>query len=157
MNRTAIVLVADEELRYPKHYHPVAVMQMKIRLNPISPKAEDIEDYELEPTILIPSRHQPIEQEHRDLRFASSIYFIETRTRVQDVVTPSITLVEFHHKKSYKASIAKGAGKFDMAVMLAPSIDSTEKEVAKKAEVVLPYVFMDVACRLILELAGGGE
>ncbi|KAJ3738948.1 hypothetical protein DFH05DRAFT_1371646, partial [Lentinula detonsa] len=87
-----------------------------------------------------------------DLRFASSIYFIETRTRVQDVVvcanhalhppsfsTPSITLVDFHHKKS---SIAEGAGKFDTAVMLAPSIDSTEKEAAKEAEVVLPYVFI---------------
>ncbi|KAJ3732714.1 snf 1 [Lentinula guzmanii] len=102
-----------------------------------------------------------------DLRFASSIYFIETRTRVQDVVVlmnlqlymvdPVNYLVDFHHKKSYKASIAEGAGKFDMAVMLAPSIDSTEKEAAKEAEVVSPYVFMDVACRLILELAGGGE
>ena len=27
----------------------------------------------------------------------------------------------------------------------------------KEDEVVSPFVFMDVACRLILELAGGGE
>ncbi|KAJ4474233.1 snf 1 [Lentinula aciculospora] len=102
-----------------------------------------------------------------DLRLASSIYFIETRTRVQDVVVlmnlqlymvDAVNyLVDFHHKKSYKASVAQGAGKFDMAVMPAPSLDSAEKEAAKEGEVVSPYVFMDVACRLILELAGGGE
>ncbi|KAJ3768424.1 snf 1 [Lentinula raphanica] len=102
-----------------------------------------------------------------DLRLASSIYFIETRTRVQDVVVlmnlqlymvDAVNyLVDFHHKKSYKASIAEGAGKFDMAVMPNPTIDSAEKEAVKEAEVVSPYVFMDVACRLILQLAGGGE
>lgn len=118
-----------------------------------------------------------------DLRLASSIYFIETRTRVQDVVvcanaqSPFISLtylqvlmnlqlymvdavnylVDFHHKKSYKASFAQGAGQFDMAVQPAPIIDSAEKDAAKEMEVVSPYVFMDVACRLILELAGGGE
>ncbi|KIK63335.1 hypothetical protein GYMLUDRAFT_196959 [Collybiopsis luxurians FD-317 M1] len=100
-----------------------------------------------------------------DLRAASSIYFIETRTRVQDVVVmmnlqlymvdPVNYLVDFHHKKSYKASTAPGAGKFDMAI---PTVTAGEKDAKEKeAEVVSPYVFMDVACRLILELAGGGE
>jgi carbon catabolite-derepressing protein kinase len=32
-----------------------------------------------------------------------------------------------------------------------------EKEPLRDDEVVSPYVFMDVACRLILELAGGAE
>jgi carbon catabolite-derepressing protein kinase len=73
-------------------------------------------------------------------------------------------LVDFHHKKSYKASAEPSAGKFDMAVF-DPTLSETssdsgrslrEKEV-KEDEVVSPFVFMDVACRLILELAGGGE
>ncbi|KAF5345498.1 hypothetical protein D9757_013510 [Collybiopsis confluens] len=109
-----------------------------------------------------------------DLRAASSIYFIETRTRVQDVVVlmnlqlymvDAVNyLVDFHHKKSYKASTAPDAGKFEPA-MSTPRVtvghgdqrekDAKEKE--KEAEVVSPYVFMDVACRLILELAGGSE
>lgn len=72
-------------------------------------------------------------------------------------------LVDFHHKKSYKASTEPGAGKFDMEVP-DPNFDTgsesasvKEKEpVLKEDEVVSPFVFMDVACRLILELAGGG-
>lgn len=77
-------------------------------------------------------------------------------------------LVDFHHKKSYRASTEPGAGRFDMA---APenmfSVDTCsesgrslkEKDgtLVKEDEVVSPFVFMDVACRLILELAGGGE
>ncbi|KAF9055663.1 kinase-like domain-containing protein [Panaeolus papilionaceus] len=113
-----------------------------------------------------------------DLKAASSIYFVETRARVQDVVVlmnlqlymvDSINyLVDFHHKKSYRASTEPGAGRFDMA---APenmfSVDTCsesgrslkEKDgtLVKEDEVVSPFVFMDVACRLILELAGGGE
>ncbi|KAF6753246.1 CAMK/CAMKL/AMPK protein kinase [Ephemerocybe angulata] len=111
-----------------------------------------------------------------DLKAAASIYFVETRCRVQDVVVlmnlqlymvDSINyLVDFHHKKSYKASTEAGAGRFDMAhfeVIQDSSSDSSrsvkEKEglVGKEDEVVSPFVFMDVACRLILELAGGGE
>ncbi|KAF6761415.1 snf 1 [Ephemerocybe angulata] len=111
-----------------------------------------------------------------DLKAAASIYFVETRCRVQDVVVlmnlqlymvDSINyLVDFHHKKSYKASVEPGAGRFDMAhfeVIQDSSSDSSrsvkEKEglVGKEDEVVSPFVFMDVACRLILELAGGGE
>ncbi|KAJ3525704.1 hypothetical protein NMY22_g10467 [Coprinellus aureogranulatus] len=112
-----------------------------------------------------------------DLKAAAGIYFVETRCRVQDVVVlmnlqlymvDSINyLVDFHHKKSYKASTEPGAGKYDMAnfeVLPDSSSDSSrslkEKDgslVVREDEVVSPYVFMDVACRLILELAGGGE
>jgi carbon catabolite-derepressing protein kinase len=73
-------------------------------------------------------------------------------------------LVDFHHKKSYKASTAPGAGKFDMAVFDPDFSDkisemgrSLKDKDMKEDEVVSPFVFMDVACRLILELAGGGE
>ena len=75
-------------------------------------------------------------------------------------------LVDFHHKKTYKASTEPGAGKFDMAVWdpalsdaCSESGRSLSKDGAglKEDEVVSPFVFMDVACRLILELAGGGE
>ncbi|KAI0354686.1 CAMK/CAMKL/AMPK protein kinase [Trametes cingulata] len=109
-----------------------------------------------------------------DLRAASSIYFIETRARVQDVVVlmnlqlymvDSINyLVDFHHKKTYKASIEPGAGKFDMAhpdYNLSETASESSRSVKdlnmRDDEVVSPYIFMDVACRLILELAGGGE
>lgn len=64
-------------------------------------------------------------------------------------------LVDFHHKKSYKASTKPGAGKFDMAVPRWESGEGTKE--LKESEVVSPYIFMDVACRLILELAGGSE
>ncbi|KAL4068848.1 kinase-like domain-containing protein [Scleroderma yunnanense] len=111
-----------------------------------------------------------------DLRAASSIYFVETRARVQDVVVlmnlqlymvDSINyLVDFHHKKTYKASTEPGAGKFDMANLdtVIPdsssdgrSIKDKDSHTIKEDEVASPFVFMDVACRLILELAGGGE
>jgi len=110
-----------------------------------------------------------------DLRAASSIYFIETRARVQDVVVlmnlqlymvDSINyLVDFHHKKSYKASTEPGAGKFDMAhidcnmseTASLESSRSTKDPTIREDEIVSPFVFMDLACRLILELAGGGE
>jgi carbon catabolite-derepressing protein kinase len=73
-------------------------------------------------------------------------------------------LVDFHHKKSYKASTEPGAGKFDMAVF-DPTFSETSSDRSsvkgggdvREDEVVSPFVFMDVACRLILELAGGGE
>ncbi|RXW23079.1 hypothetical protein EST38_g2760 [Candolleomyces aberdarensis] len=116
-----------------------------------------------------------------DLKAAAGIYFVETRCRVQDVVVlmnlqlymvDSINyLVDFHHKKSYKASTEPGAGKFDMALppegLVGMSDSSSESSrslkekdgtlIVREDEVVSPFVFMDVACRLILELAGGGE
>lgn len=73
-------------------------------------------------------------------------------------------LVDFHHKKTYKASAEPGAGNFEMA-----HPDSNFSETASESsrsvkdisirddEVISPFVFMDVACRLILELAGGSE
>jgi len=109
-----------------------------------------------------------------DLRAAASVYFIETRARVQDVVVlmnlqlymvDSINyLVDFHHKKTYKAATERGAGKFDVGNLDAlwpetscdaPSIK--DGHAVKEDDVVSPFVFMDVSCRLILELAGGGE
>jgi carbon catabolite-derepressing protein kinase len=67
-------------------------------------------------------------------------------------------LVDFTHQSSYRASAAPGAGRFDMA---APekAADLVRKVGAshREDEVVSPFVFMDVACRLILELAGGTE
>lgn len=70
-------------------------------------------------------------------------------------------LVDFHHKKSYRASTEPGAGKFDMAVVDPSRCDEElakkEKEPLKDDDVISPYVFMDVACRLILELAGGAD
>lgn len=111
-----------------------------------------------------------------DLRVAASVYFVETRARVQDVVVlmnlqlymvDSINyLVDFHHKKTYKASVEPGAGRFDMAdpdtylpdsSSDGRSIKDKDHLALKEDEVVSPFVFMDVACRLILELAGGGE
>ncbi|KAJ3557678.1 hypothetical protein NM688_g1342 [Phlebia brevispora] len=109
-----------------------------------------------------------------DLRAAAAIYFIETRARVQDVVVlmnlqlymvDSINyLVDFHHKKTYKASTEPGAGKFDMAhpdYNLSETASESSRSVKdlsiRDEEVVSPFVFMDVACRLILELAGGSE
>ncbi|KAH9932110.1 snf 1 [Epithele typhae] len=108
-----------------------------------------------------------------DLRAASAIYFIETRARVQDVVVlmnlqlymvDSINyLVDFHHKKTYKASIEPGAGKFEMAhpdYNLSETASESSRSIKdfnmRDEEVVSPFIFMDVACRLILELAGGG-
>uniref|UniRef100_A0A0W0FVA4 non-specific serine/threonine protein kinase n=1 Tax=Moniliophthora roreri TaxID=221103 RepID=A0A0W0FVA4_MONRR len=149
-----------------------------------------------------------------DLRTAGSIYFIETRARVQNVVVlmnlqlymvdSTNYLVDFHHKKTCRASTEPGAGKFDTtpsptsrdhshnhshnqsvgsnsnsapeSPVVVPSegppiyengvhINGKENGKSKdhggnkekEDEVVSPYVFMDVACRLILELAGGGE
>lgn len=72
-------------------------------------------------------------------------------------------LVDFHHKKTYKASTEPGAGKFDMANpdTLLPETSSDGRSIkdghAVEDEVISPFVFMDVACRLILELAGGCE
>ena len=135
-----------------------------------------------------------------DLKAASSIYFVETRARVQDVVVrhslflfvalelnhtiryfhqvlmnlqlymvDSINyLVDFHHKKSYRASTDPSAGRFDMAVYdpifssetsseSGRSVKEKDGSGLKEDEVVSPFVFMDVACRLILELAGGND
>lgn len=96
-------------------------------------------------------------------------------------------LVDFHHKHSVRASTEPGAGRFDVASPVVPSASAsvmgmtggtvtavgtagTEKaggsEVgslfaadphAKEETVVSPFIFMDVACKLILDLAGGAD
>lgn len=77
-------------------------------------------------------------------------------------------LVDFHHRKTYRASTEPGAGRFDMAVFDPVfSAETTsesgqnlkEKDDAnfKEDEVVSHFVFMDVASRLILELAGAAD
>ena len=73
-------------------------------------------------------------------------------------------LVDFHHKKTYKASYEPDAGKFDMAhpeynlwETASESSRSVKDLNLRDEEVVSPFIFMDVACRLILELAGGSE
>ena len=73
-------------------------------------------------------------------------------------------LVDFHHKKTYKASTEPNAGKFDMAhpdynlsETASECSRSVKDLVMRDDEVVSPFVFMDIACRLILELAGGSE
>ncbi|KAF8995593.1 KA1 domain/Ssp2 C-terminal domain-containing protein, partial [Cyathus striatus] len=60
-----------------------------------------------------------------DMTKAAVIYFVETQRRVQDVVVlmnlqPHMVnsinyLVDFHHKRTYKAPMEPGASKFDMA------------------------------------------
>ncbi|KIY45370.1 snf 1 [Fistulina hepatica ATCC 64428] len=109
-----------------------------------------------------------------DARLASQIYFVETRARVGNVVVLMNLqlyqidqlnyLVDFHHKGSYLASTEPGAGKFDRAWSPAKMSSSESGSVkerdflqGKEEEIVSPFVFMDVACRLILELAGGGS
>lgn len=70
-------------------------------------------------------------------------------------------VVDFHHKKSYKASEEPDAGRYDMAVP-ADIPDNTLEDGShikawdtptKKEDVVSPFIFMDVARKLILELA----
>lgn len=59
-------------------------------------------------------------------------------------------VVDFHHTKSYKASAQPGAGKYSMAL---PSPTGDEKDRAvNDAQVVSPYVFMEVAVNFMLEL-----
>lgn len=71
-------------------------------------------------------------------------------------------LVDFHHKRTYKAAPEVDSGKFAMAhpdfnLDSASESSRSIKDVSMRDdEVVSPFVFMDVACRLILELAGAG-
>ncbi|KAF4612045.1 hypothetical protein D9613_004461 [Agrocybe pediades] len=91
-----------------------------------------------------------------DLKATMSIYFVETRAQVGDIVVlmnlqlymvDSINyFVDFHHKKSYRASTEPGAGRFDMA-----GFDPIFTQQENEDDVVSPFVFMDVACKLFLE------
>jgi carbon catabolite-derepressing protein kinase len=64
-------------------------------------------------------------------------------------------LVDFTHKASYRASTEPGAGKFDAAPAGSPS--AVVVRAVDDEDVVSPFAFMDVACKLILELAGAAE
>jgi carbon catabolite-derepressing protein kinase len=73
-------------------------------------------------------------------------------------------LVDFQHKKSYRASTAPDAGKFDPAPRDGPGDAESmtgssgrsliENGMPVEETVMSPFVFMDLATRLILELAG---
>ncbi|KAF9031001.1 Pkinase-domain-containing protein [Hymenopellis radicata] len=104
-----------------------------------------------------------------DVKAATSIYAVETRARVNNVVvlmnlqlyTVDSTnfLVDFHHKKTYKASQEPGAGRFDVDNSTT-SMSSESMRVEggfREEDVISPYVFMDVASNLILALARGGD
>lgn len=92
-----------------------------------------------------------------DLELELTLLWSQVMMNLQLYMVDSINyLVDFHHKRSYKASTDPGASKFDMAVPDTTSEAGSEREV-KEDEIVSPFIFMDVACRLILELAGGGE
>ncbi|KAJ6601199.1 CAMK/CAMKL/AMPK protein kinase [Mycena vulgaris] len=119
-------------------------------------------------------------EDHEDrsddsMRAAASIFCIETRARVKDIVVlmninlykvdDQNYLVDFQHKKSYRASSAPDAAKFDPApreggVGEAESMTGSsgrslvENGLTADETVMSPFVFMDLATRLILELAG---
>lgn len=78
-------------------------------------------------------------------------------------------LVDFKHQGYYRASKEPGATKFDRASSPPPSsisshssVYGSEREYRRRDiddidNTVSPFLFMDTACRLILELAGGGD
>jgi carbon catabolite-derepressing protein kinase len=76
-------------------------------------------------------------------------------------------LVDFKHQGYYRASNEPGAKKFDRAPTPPPSASSDAgssfsqehrpRELDEQDHTVSPFIFMDTACRLIVELAGGGE
>jgi len=112
-----------------------------------------------------------------DLKAAAGIYLVECRIRLDQVVVRMNIqlyqvdeinyLVDFHHKRSYKVSNEPGATKFEMARPRSKPIgrrtshdpsplkEQQHNSDVQDHEVVSPFVFMDVACRLIIELAGG--
>ncbi|KAF8212510.1 Pkinase-domain-containing protein [Mycena galopus ATCC 62051] len=115
------------------------------------------------------------ERSDDNMRAAAGIFFIETRARVQDIVVlmninlykvdDQNYLVDFQHKKSYRASTFPDAGKFDPAPREGgPGEDESmtgssgrsliENGLPADETVMSPFVFMDLATRLILELAG---
>ncbi|KAJ6604991.1 kinase-like domain-containing protein [Mycena sp. CBHHK59/15] len=115
------------------------------------------------------------EKSDENMRAAAGIFCIETRARVQDIVVlmninlykvdEQNYLVDFQHKKSYRASTASDAAKFDPAPrdggageaesMTGSSGRSLiENGLPADETVMSPFVFMDLATRLILELAG---
>ncbi|KAJ7757584.1 snf 1 [Mycena metata] len=116
------------------------------------------------------------ERSDESMRAAAGIFCIETRARVQNIVVlmninlykvdEQNYLVDFQHKKSYRASTLPDAGKFDPAPREntgpgeADSMTSSGRSLIENnglssdETVMSPFVFMDLATRLILELAG---
>lgn len=68
-------------------------------------------------------------------------------------------IVDFHHKKTYKASREAGAGRFDIDPSVIKRTRSSEsvrfESDFRDEDVISPYVFMDVASTLIIALARG--
>ncbi|KAJ7075340.1 CAMK/CAMKL/AMPK protein kinase [Mycena belliarum] len=119
--------------------------------------------------------HHGDERSDDNLRAAAAIFCIETRGKVNDIVVlmninlykvdDQNYLVDFQHKKSYRASTSPDAGKFDPAPREGGPGDAEsmtgssgrslfENGVAADETVMSPFVFMDLTTRLILELAG---
>ncbi|KAJ7157207.1 snf 1 [Mycena filopes] len=116
------------------------------------------------------------ERSDENMRAAAGIFFIETRARVQDIVVlmninlykvdDQNYLVDFQHKKSYRASTFPDAGKYDPAPRETSMGDAESMTgssgrslienngLTSDETVMSPFVFMDLATRLILELAG---
>ncbi|KAJ7292691.1 snf 1 [Mycena rebaudengoi] len=123
-----------------------------------------------------PSTHPSREDKSDDnIRAAAGIFCIETRARVDDIVVlmninlykvdDQNYLVDFQHKKSYRASSAPDASRFDPAPrdngkgeaesMTGSSGRSLiENGLPAEETVMSPFVFMDLTTRLILDLAG---
>ncbi|KAJ7504897.1 snf 1 [Mycena galericulata] len=116
------------------------------------------------------------DRSEESMRAAAGIFCIETRARLQDIVVlMNISLykvdelnylVDFQHKKSYRASTApdasskfdpapRGGGAGDAESMTGSSGRSLiENGLPADETVMSPFVFMDLTTRLILELAG---
>ncbi|KAF8483130.1 kinase-like domain-containing protein [Gautieria morchelliformis] len=112
-----------------------------------------------------------------DPKAAASVYYVEARARVDDIVVlldlqlyeidEVNYLVDFKHQGYYRASNEPGAKKFDRALTPPPSSSSDAgssysqehrpREPEEQDNTVSPFLFMDTACRLIVELAGGGQ
>jgi len=98
-----------------------------------------------------------------------SIYYVETRCRVRDVVVlmdiqlfqvdHSNYLVDFKNVTYYKASTVPDAREFEMAVPIVRNKDKAAavEKIRDSAEPpnCSPFLFLHVAIQLIIELAGG--
>ncbi|KAH8813920.1 snf 1 [Flagelloscypha sp. PMI_526] len=112
-----------------------------------------------------------------DSKAASGIYLIEARGRSGDVIVhiniqlyqiePTSYLVDFMHKKTYRAAVGtryltpeNASRKFETVTACGPADMGDEEKKGKRGAVdptVSPFAFMDVATRLILHLAGYEE
>ncbi|KAG8804420.1 Protein kinase [Serendipita sp. 398] len=94
-----------------------------------------------------------------------SIFFVETRCRVRDVVVlmdiqlfqvdQTNYLVDFKNVTYYKASTAQDARQYEMAVPIDRSKVLEKTRDASELPNCSPFLFLHVAIQLIIELAGG--